>query len=173
MAKPTEPVLSATERMLVEKQKMEIRRMRMTKEQLELFRDTFVIFDKDGDGTIDSKELSTVLKSMGYNPTKEEIQDMVDEVDSDGSGSIEFLEFLLLMGKILKDVPTDADLRDVFTVFDKDRSGFASSSEIKTVMSNLGVHFTDEEIQEMMIEADVNGDNQVDFNEFKAMMTAK
>ena len=45
------------------------------------FRDTFVIFDKDGDGTIDSKELSTVLKSMGYNPTKEEIQDMVDEVD--------------------------------------------------------------------------------------------
>ena len=102
------------------------------------------------------------------------------QVDSDGSGSIEFLEFLLLMGRILKDVPTDADLRDVFTgeylsirpsmitllsnlrievvekcivlVFDKDRSGFASSSEIKTVMANLGVHFTDEEIQEMMIE---------------------
>ena len=39
-----------------------------------------MIFDKDGDGTIDSKELSTVLKSMGYNPTKEEIQEMVDEV---------------------------------------------------------------------------------------------
>ena len=37
------------------------------------------------------------------------------KVDSDGSGSIEFLEFLLLMGRILKDVPTDADLRDVFT----------------------------------------------------------
>ena len=37
-------------------------------------------------------------------------------------------------------------------MFDKDRSGFASSSEIKTVMANLGVHFTDEEIQEMMIE---------------------
>ena len=39
-----------------------------------------MIFDKDGDGTIDSKELSTVLKSMGYNPNKEEIQEMVDEV---------------------------------------------------------------------------------------------
>ena len=82
--------------------------------------------------TLFEKELSTVLKSMGYNPTKEEIQDMVDQVDkmiifalkfmstkpqvdSDGSGSIEFLEFLLLMGNILKDVPTDADLRDIFT----------------------------------------------------------
>ena len=40
----------------------------------------------------------------------------------------------------------------IVLVFDKDRSGFASSSEIKTVMANLGVHFTDEEIQEMMIE---------------------
>ena len=40
---------------------------------------------------------------------------MMMKVDSDGSGSIEFLEFLLLMGRILKDVPTDADLRDVFT----------------------------------------------------------
>ena len=56
-----------------------------------------MIFDKDGDGTIDSKELSTVLKSMGYNPTKEEIQEMVDEVsdgdneeddDDDGEGRL-------------------------------------------------------------------------------------
>ena len=49
-----------------------------------------MIFDKDGDGTIDSKELSTVLKSMGYNPTKEEIQEMVDEVGLD-----QFLLFLI------------------------------------------------------------------------------
>ena len=101
--------------MMVEMQKRKIQAMRMKKEQLELFRDTFVIFDKDGDGTIDSKELSTVLKSMGYNPTIEEIKEMVEDVDSDGSGSIEFLEFLLLMGGILKDVPTDLDLRDAFT----------------------------------------------------------
>ena len=40
-------------------------------------------------------------------------------------------------------------------MFDKDRSGFASSSEIKTVMANLGVHFSDEEIQEMMIEVEI------------------
>ena len=59
MSKPGEVVLSATERMLVEKQKAEIRRMKMSKEQLELFRDTFVIFDKDGDGTIDSKVCRT------------------------------------------------------------------------------------------------------------------
>ena len=52
-----------------------------------------MIFDKDGDGTIDSKELSTVLKSMGYNPTKEEIQEMVDEV---GLGQF-FIDVLCLL----------------------------------------------------------------------------
>ncbi|XP_023326248.1 calmodulin isoform X2 [Eurytemora carolleeae] len=139
MLQPDGVVLSNADRMRIEKQKLEIKRMRLTKEQLELFRDTFVIFDKDGDGTIDTKELSTVLKSMGYNPTIEEIRDMVDQVDNDASGSIEFLEFLLLMGNIMRDQPSEADLRDVFTVFDKDRSGFVSSSEIKLVMGQLGL----------------------------------
>ena len=44
-------------------------------------------------------------------------------------------------------------------VFDKDRSGFASSSEIKAVMANLGVHFTDDEMQEMMLEVGEQRDN--------------
>lgn len=66
MSKPGEVVLSATERMLVEKQKAEIRRMKMSKEQLELFRDTFVIFDKDGDGTIDSKVCLPVCWAVSY-----------------------------------------------------------------------------------------------------------
>ncbi|XP_023324128.1 calmodulin-2/4 [Eurytemora carolleeae] len=85
---------------------------------------------------------------------------MVERVDMDGSGSIEFLEFLLLMGKILQETPSTDDLRSIFTVFDKDMSGFVSSSELKYVMSQLGVNFSDEEIIEMIIEADTNGDGQ-------------
>ena len=93
---------------------------------------------------------------------------MVDQVDVDGSGSIEFLEFLLLMGRMIKDIPNDNDLRDIFVgennvvgeiqnmltaaVFDKDRGGFVSSTELKYVMSQLGVNFTDEELQEMIVE---------------------
>ena len=57
----------------------------------------------------------SMLVNYWQKRTPDEIKDMVEEVDSDGSGSIEFLEFLLLMGGILKDVPTDMDLRDAFT----------------------------------------------------------
>ncbi len=57
-------------------------------------------------------------------------------------------------------------------MFDKDGNGFVSSSEIKFVMSNLGVELTDDELTEMVLEADIDGDGQVCFEEFYNMMTA-
>jgi len=57
-------------------------------------------------------------------------------------------------------------------VFDKDGNGYVSGSELKFVMSRLGVHFTDDELNEMVLEADIDGDTQVCFEEFYNMMTA-
>ena len=60
----------------------------------------------------------------------------------------------------------------VFRVFDKDGSGYVSGSEIKLVMSKLGVDFTDEELEEMVLEADFSGDGQIGYEEFYDMMTS-
>lgn len=49
------------------------------------FKEAFSLFDKDGDGTISSKELGTVMRSLGQNPTEADLQDMVNEVDADGN----------------------------------------------------------------------------------------
>ena len=59
-----------------------------------------------------------------------------------------------------------------FRVFDKDGSGYVSSSELKLVMNKLGVNFSDDELEEMVLEADIDGDGQVCFEEFYEMMTA-
>ena len=61
----------------------------LTEEQIAEFKEAFSLFDKDGDGTITTKELGTVMRSLGQNPTEAEPQDMINEVDADGAGTIE------------------------------------------------------------------------------------
>ena len=73
----------------------------MTSEQIAEFKEAFSLFDKDGDGSITTKELGIVMRSLGQNPTEAELQDMINEVDADGSGTIDFPEFLT-MKKSLK-----------------------------------------------------------------------
>ncbi|TPX57011.1 hypothetical protein PhCBS80983_g04149 [Powellomyces hirtus] len=64
----------------------------LTEEQIAEFKEAFSLFDKDGDGTITTKELGTVMRSLGQNPTEAELQDMINEVDADGNGTIDFPE---------------------------------------------------------------------------------
>ncbi|CAE7835049.1 unnamed protein product [Symbiodinium sp. CCMP2592] len=126
-------------------------------EQIAEFKEAFSLFDKDGDGTITTKELGTVMRSLGQNPTEAELQDMINEVDADGNGTIDFPEFLSLMARKMKDTDTEEELIEAFKVFDRDGNGFISAAELRHVMTNLGEKLTDEEVDEMIREADVDG----------------
>uniref|UniRef100_A0A8C7H2H0 Calmodulin n=1 Tax=Oncorhynchus kisutch TaxID=8019 RepID=A0A8C7H2H0_ONCKI len=85
------------------------------------FKEAFSLFDKDGDGTITTKELGTVMRSLGQNPTEAELQDMINEVDADGNGTIDFPEFLTMMARKMKDTDSEEEIREAFRVFDKVR----------------------------------------------------
>ena len=138
----------------------------LTEEQIAEFKEAFSLFDKDGDGTITTKELGTVMRSLGQNPTEAELQDMINEVDADGNGTIDFPEFLTMMARKMKDQDTEEDIIEAFRVFDKDGNGTISAAELRHVMTNLGEKLTDEEVDEMIREADVNGDGIIDYKEF-------
>ena len=109
------------------------------------------------------EELGTVMRSLGQNPTEGELQDMINEVDIDGNGTIEFTEFLGMMAKKMKESDGEEELREAFRVFDKDGNGFISGSELRHVMTTLGEKLTDEEVDEMIREADLDGDGMVNY----------
>merc|ERR1711990_900033 len=114
----------------------------LTEEQIAEFKEAFSLFDKDGDGTITTKELGTVMRSLGQNPTEAELQDMINEVDADGSGTIDFPEFLNLMARKMKDTDSEEEIKEAFKVFDRDGNGFISAAELRHVMTNLGEKLT-------------------------------
>ncbi|KAG5223575.1 hypothetical protein OIU76_014095 [Salix suchowensis] len=142
----------------------------LTDEQIVEFKEAFCLFDKDGDGCITIEELATVIRSLDQNPTEEELHDMISEVDSDGNGTIEFSEFLTLMAKKTKETDAEEELKEAFKVFDKDQNGYISATELRHVMINLGEKLTDEEVDQMINEADLDGDGQVNYDEFVKMM---
>ncbi|XP_022974413.1 calmodulin-like protein 11 [Cucurbita maxima] len=142
----------------------------LSEEQIVEFKEAFCLFDKDGDGCISIEELATVTRSLDQNPTEEELLDMIKEVDTDCNGTIEFSEFLNLMANRIKETDADEELKEAFKVFDKDQNGFISATELRHVMINLGEKLTDDEVKQMIEEADLDGDGQVNFDEFVKMM---
>lgn len=211
---------------------LDLKADQLTEEQIAEFKEAFSLFDKDGDGTITTKELGTVMRSLGQNPTEAELQDMINEVDADGTyifflytlhetnrisvqycifdgesitlllchmlsnissgnnysirqrredmkirvsltcgeivkilgnGTIDFPEFLTMMARKMKDTDSEEEIREAFRVFDKDGNGFISAAELRHVMTNLGEKLTDEEVDEMIREADIDGDGQVNY----------
>ncbi|KAL9138923.1 centrin [Amphidinium carterae] len=128
----------------------------------------FDLFDTDGSGEIDAKELK-VMRALGFEPKKEEIQKMISDVDDDG-GSIGYDEFLKMMThKILNRDPKDEILK-AFRLFDDDETGKISFKNLKRVAKELGERMTDEELQEMIDEADRDGDGEVNEEEFLRIM---
>lgn len=130
--------------------------------------EAFMRFDANHDGKISAMELGSVLRSLGDNPSEEELLLMVKEVDRDGDGFIDLQEFILL--NAAASATGREDLHAAFLVFDADADGKISAEELYHVLSRLGESCTMEECGRMIKGVDTDGDGFVDFQEFCTMM---
>ncbi|KAH7702073.1 Calmodulin [Aphelenchoides avenae] len=143
----------------------------MSADMIEEFRDAFELFDKDGDGFVTAVELGTVMRSLGLEPTDEELDDLVREIDEDGNGTIELEEFVKIMNRrAATEEDREKELHESFQIFDRDNDGLISPYDIQFVLMNLGEKLSDEEAGEIIREADKDGDGQVNFAEFMYLM---
>jgi len=141
--------------------------------QMQELREAFDLFDTDGSGTIDTKELQVALRALGFDSKKEKVRKMIADIDLDGSGTIDFEEFVEMMTGKMGDRDSPEEIRRVFKLFDDDETGRISFRNLKRVARELGENMTDEELQEMINKADLDGDGEVNEEEFMRIMTYK
>ena len=134
---------------------------------------TFDFFDQNKDGIITTDELKKVLKGLGQDCSAEEIQEFVAAADTDGNGTIDFAEFSRLVRLDMESNREEDELVAAFRVFDHENSGYLSTAELKHALKTLAHEMGDNEIEEMFIEADCNGNGAISYEDFAKMIVPK
>jgi centrin-1 len=143
---------------------------KLTKEQESEIREAFSLFDTDNSGTIDASELKVAMKALGFEPNDNEIKEMIEEIDKDGSGTIDYNEFFELMTAKMSEKDSREEMLKAFRLFDPENTGLITFESLKRVAMELGEDLTDEELKEMIAEADTEGKGAVDQEEFIRIM---
>ena len=119
-------------------------------------------------------DLDDILRGMGFRPSKEELQEILLEIDEDGSGEIEFEEFCQLCAKFLIEEPDEetmkTELKEAFRVYDKEANGFITTDQLREIIAELDTRLTKEDLDGIIEEIDEDGSGTMDFDEFCAMM---
>ncbi|KAJ3393759.1 calmodulin-like 3 [Entophlyctis sp. JEL0112] len=133
------------------------------------YKEAFAFFDKAGSGKIPAASLGRMMRSLGQNPTEAEIAELVASL---GGPAFDFAQFSGIMAKRGSSIDSEDDIREAWKVFDKEGNGYISAAELRHIMTNLGEKLTDEEVDLIIREADVEGNGQIDYTrkEFLNMM---
>jgi len=139
-------------------------------EQIEELREAFNLFDTEHSGTIDARELKAALRALGFEVKKEDVRRMLNDVGKDPSQPIDFNDFQEMMRGRMPDKNSREEINKVFALFDEDETGKISFRNLKRISQELGESLTDDELQEMIEEADRDGDGLINPEEFYRVM---
>eukprot|EP00826_Nyctotherus_ovalis_P023469 TRINITY_DN1802_c0_g1_i1.p2 TRINITY_DN1802_c0_g1~~TRINITY_DN1802_c0_g1_i1.p2 ORF type:complete len:158 (+),score=76.21 TRINITY_DN1802_c0_g1_i1:231-704(+) len=146
------------------------KRVELTEEQKQEIKEAFDLFDTDGSGAIDAKELKVAMRALGFEPKKEEVKRIMDEADREGTGKIDFQAFMDMMQDRMAERDPVEEMKKAFRLFDVDGKGAITIKDLKRVAKELGENMTDEELTEMIEEADRSGSGNVTEEDFVKIM---
>ena len=137
------------------------------------YMDAFNMFDTNHDGTITSQKIGELMRKLGKNPTEAQLAQIIENVAKPDSKQIGFDDFVELMEQNNKENDPEIEIINTFQIFDKDNNGLISNEEFFHIIRTFGETLTNEEIQEIITEADVDGDGYINYEEFVRMMITK
>merc|ERR1711913_8922 len=149
----------------------------LANDEIKCLKVCFDLFDTRKQDYLSADELGEIMRAMGFRPTEEELVDLVNEIDEDGSGQIEFAEFCQLCATFLVEDPDietmKKELKDAFRIYDKEGQGYITTETLRGLIGELLAPLTDEELEGIIEELDEDGSRSMDFDEFCEMMMTK
>ena len=143
----------------------------LTDEEIEEIQEAFTMFDTSGEGTIDPSELRAAMNSLGFDKKSPIVFDMISELETIGH-NINFEEFLEAISKKLGNRETREGIDRIFDLFDDDKTGTITLTNIRRVAKELGETLSTDELKEMIQRASSNGD-EISRDDFYKIMTKK
>uniref|UniRef100_A0A1I8H0H6 Calmodulin n=1 Tax=Macrostomum lignano TaxID=282301 RepID=A0A1I8H0H6_9PLAT len=131
----------------------------LSEDEIAELREAFLLFDRDGGGTISANELGDVMRSLGQNPSEDEVQRLIRQVDVDGNGELDFAEFTILMMKKMNEGESGTQIREALKVFDEQDTGKLHVDKLRYIMVSLGDRMDPSEVEELvqLLEPDEDG----------------
>lgn len=142
----------------------------LTDDQRAEIEEAFRLLDIDGDGLITTHDIKIALRSIGFEPTKKEILHMISDADATADGVINLPLFMKMMTKKRDEMNPDDEIKRAYHLFAEPDSKGISAADIKRIAQELGENLTDEEIRDIIEEADRDGDNIISLEEFIFVM---
>nr|AAS99338.1 putative calmodulin isoform b [Dictyocaulus viviparus] len=142
-----------------------------TEDELSEYRQVFNMFDIDRSGAIALDELETAIRNLGLEQTRDELDKIIDEVDQRGNHQIDFDEFCVVMRRLyMKKRSWNEVVKECFNVFDRSESNVISKKDFQYILRELGDITDNQIIDEIFLEADVDGNGLIDYDEFSYMV---
>ncbi|BAM40961.1 centrin [Theileria orientalis] len=145
----------------------------LTDDEVYEIQEAFNLFDTDGTGTVDPKEIKCAMQSLGIDKKNPLVYQIINEMDKMGSTAVNFHDFLDSITMKLGSRDSKEGIRRIFNLFDDDNTGSISFKNLKKVANELGENLTDEELRDMINRADSNGDGQLSFDDFYSIMAKR
>merc|ERR1712048_513812 len=128
----------------------------LSADEVQEVKDAFDLFDTDSSGAVSVQELVEAMQSLGLEQKNKAVFNMIKEIDTDGSGELEFAEFLEMMTARLDHKTPRSEIEKVFKLFDVDRTGDISLDNLKHVATTLGEEVSNDELLEMVQRNDID-----------------
>lgn len=143
----------------------------LLKEQKQEIYEAFSLFDMNNDGYLDFHEFKVALRALGFTLEKKELLDLINRYDRDGRHLMHYDDFYVIAGELVVNRDPVEEIKRAFQLFDEDHTGKISFKNLRRVAKELGENLTDQELRAMIDEFDMDGDGEINEDEFIAICT--